>query len=55
MGLVTFASFMIAADLLFIPDEDYQRWGRYLTRLHIQFMRWKAQRVRRLQTTEQQE
>jgi hypothetical protein len=25
MGLVTFASFMIAADLLFIPDEDYQR------------------------------
>ncbi len=50
MGLVTFASFMIAADLLFIPDEDYQRWGRYLTRIR---MRCTELYGRRLRTEEQ--
>lgn len=33
MGLVTFASFMIAADLLFVSDEDYTRIGQLLRRL----------------------
>lgn len=51
MGLVTFASFMIAADLLFIPDEDYQRWGGYLTRLRIRCTELYG---RRLQTEEQE-
>ncbi|MDI3285980.1 HTTM domain-containing protein [Polyangium sp. 15x6] len=33
MGLVTFAAFMIAADLLFVPEEDFARIGRGLKRL----------------------
>lgn len=33
MGLVTFASFMISADLLFVPDEDFQRFDRLLRRI----------------------
>jgi antimicrobial peptide system SdpB family protein len=33
MGLVTFAAFMIAADLLLVPDEDYLRIARTLQRI----------------------
>jgi antimicrobial peptide system SdpB family protein len=33
MGLVTFAAFLIAADLLLVSDEDYQRIARILRRL----------------------
>ena len=46
MGLVTFASFMIAADLLFVPKEDYQRLGSLLRRLSTWFttlyVRWRG-------------
>jgi hypothetical protein len=33
MGLVTFAAFMISADLLLVPDEDYQRIAMTLRRI----------------------
>jgi antimicrobial peptide system SdpB family protein len=33
MGLLTFGSFMIAADLLFVPEQDFRRMGRLLQRI----------------------
>jgi hypothetical protein len=46
MGLVTFASFMIAADLLFVPAEDYERIGRVLLRIGSRvsavYARWRG-------------
>lgn len=48
MGLVTFASFMIAADLLFVPEEDYKRIGRGLRRIRGRiksaYVRWREAR-----------
>lgn len=39
MGLVTFASFMLAADLLFLEERDFERLGRLLRRLRDRGMR----------------